>query len=564
MEFEPQSFTWQEVFGPTEVEGIYLQDFTPADPITFFVGPNGSGKSRTAQAYEVRYGTDARRLSTDRLTGLMNFANYGFASLPQGASRGIPVGGQEEAQLRQLAAQGGVINDAFYILRENPDIYLRVNAVVSRIFHRDMRLSESAGYIEPRMLFRQRASYSLLNDEGHGLRELIALLAFTYFAEPPLLIVDEPELHLHPSMARFWIDELRQELSAAGRRAIVVTHEPALIQPKTFDDLHSILVFREGEPPIPLGSAADPSHYAVIEGSLGTYPDIVSSLVFSPRPVLVEGLHDRAGLEVASRRLFDRGAASQTDFVPCQGSSGVAAWFEIARKAGIDAVAVADLDAVFDVSFQRAMDRNPDVTALYAETCLATPPTTREVLRDLYRAMNAAQVPRDPKARALWLADLASSDGGLFHRKAALLDAWSRAGVWLHPQGTLEAVLNLTQKASVEVAREAARTAGGIDDVAQFSRFRVDTSRTLEDALLQEVRRIVHEVQRELARTPELQVTAPLGTTSDFDRRLVDITPAGPGRHKVTVKSPRQFAGCWVEFLVNTSTTDVQLNSPTE
>lgn len=205
MELEPQHLAWREVFAGSPRDDPYLRDFAPAAPITFFVGPNGSGKTKTAFAYAQRFGTNARRLSTDRLVGVMNFTNYGWASIPQGGSRGIPIGGSEEQQLRSMAPQGGIINDAFYILRDNPDVYLRVNAVLSRIFGRDMRLSESAGYIEPTIRFRQSDTYSLFQDEGHGLRELIALLTYTYYPEPRLLVVDEPELHLHPSMARFWV-----------------------------------------------------------------------------------------------------------------------------------------------------------------------------------------------------------------------------------------------------------------------------------------------------------------------------------------------------------------------
>ncbi len=557
MGLEPQSLTWREVFGDGADDATYLAGFLPAAPVTFFVGPNGSGKTKTAFAYAQRCGQNVRRLSTDRLVGVMNFAHYGWASIPQGGSRGIPIGGSDEQQLRSMAPQGGIINDAFYILRDNPDIYLRVNSILSRIFRRDMRLSETAGYIEPTILFRQSDTYSLFQDEGHGLRELIALLTYTYYGDSTLLVIDEPELHLHPSMARFWVQELYREFVVSGRRAIIVTHDPNLIRPMTFDDLGGVWVFREGQRPQNMLAAAHPSHRAIIDGSLSAFPDIVASLVFSPRPVLVEGVHDRAALETALRRSAELGVSAQTDFVPCQGSSGVAAWFEIARQTGIDVVAVADLDALLDPSFQRAMDRNPQVAELYASVCLATPARTSEVLRDLYIAMNTHGIAADPKERARWLAGVDCNDGGLFHRKAALLTAWREAGVWLHEEGTLEAVLGITDKASVETARTAASTPGRIDDVAAFSRYRVTVRSTLEEALNNEVRRIVHEIQRELARTPDLEVHAPIGPTADFDGKLVDVRSIGGGRVELLVKSPLGFSGRRVEFTVDTPTSQI-------
>lgn len=295
----------------------------------------------------------------------------------------------------------------------------------------------------------------------------------------------------------------------------------------------------------------------MIDGSLSAFPEIVASLVFSPRPVLVEGVHDRAALETALRRQFEIGVSAQTDFVPCQGSSGVAAWFEIARGVGIDAVAVADLDALLDTSFQRAMDRNPRVTKLYESVCLANPPRTNVVLRDLYSAMDGSGVAIGPKERAAWLASLDGSAGGLFHRKAALLAAWREAGVWLHDEGTLEAVLGVSDKASVETARRAAGSPGHIDDVAAYCRYQVDTRSSVENALTNEVRRIVHEIQRELARNADLRVDAPIGPTADFDGKLVDVASLGGGRFEVTVKSPQEFAGRQVVFTVDTSTTKI-------
>jgi len=238
-------------------------------------------------------------------------------------------------------------------------------------------------------------------------------------------------------------------------------------------------------------------------------------------------------------------------------------WFEIARRLGLDAVAVADLDAVFEPSFRRSMDCRSDVRAMYETECLASPPTTAKVLGDIYSAMHSAGVPPESKARAEWLATLDSEGGGLFHRKARLLETWRSSGIWLHPQGTLEAVLGLTEKASPASARTAAQSPGPIDAVAEFCRFRTDSSLGLREALTQEVRRIAQNIQRAQSREPELRLSAPYGATAVTDARLVNVAPFGEDGHRLVVKAPDEFRGWFVDFGVSTPVTDINLAEAT-
>lgn len=559
---DPPTLSWRSVFGADSSPDHYLSAFALVEPVTFFVGPNGSGKSRTTNSLIRDWGGHrARHLSTDRLAGLMGFTHYGWMSVPSQQARGLPVGGTEEEQTRALSYQHGIISDAFYVLRERPDILLRVSALLARVFGRVLNLTEQAGFINPTITTHD-SSYSLLNEEGHGLRELVALLTFTYFDDRPILVVDEPELHLHPSLARFWLEELKRELVTSGRRALIVTHEPRLIRPKGVRDLAAIYLFREGQRPVKLSEATEADQEGAVEGSLKAYPELVADLVFSPRAVLVEGVHDRAALEAAMRRQYSSEVWSQTDFIPCGGTSAVAAWFEIAQRAGVDVRAVADLDALFDRSFQRSMDRQEHVTALYGAELLADPPRTSVVLRDLHEAAAREQIGTSAKEKAIWLAGLGEDRGGLFYRKKALLESWRAAGIWLHPQGTLEAVLGLTDKASVETARDAGEASGLIDQVADFAAYDVDLSRTMLDALLNEVRRIAQAVQREQARDPDRRYEAPVAGAGSFDAALVDIAPAGALEHRLTIRSPPEYKEYWMEFSAETPVTEMQLRKP--
>jgi len=282
------SLTDTQVFGA----GQNLE-FLPAlsweAPIQFFVGRNGSGKSKTAGALTAMQPRDqARLVSTDRLIGVMGLQNFGYGT-GLGTWEGAPLRADQAQQMRNVAQQQGLANDVFYVLRDQPAVFLRIAALFRRAFGRRLFLAEVAGLVDPIVEDSAGRTYSLLRDEGHGLRELTVLLAYTYEEGRELLVVDEPELHLHPALARFWLEQLRLECEDTGRRAVIITHSPELVHPTELSELDSIWVFSPFLPPRNLGRAVHPDSADVVAGSIRSNPRLVSGLVFSARPVLVEG-----------------------------------------------------------------------------------------------------------------------------------------------------------------------------------------------------------------------------------------------------------------------------------
>lgn len=131
--------------------------------------------------------------------------------------------------MRQVMGGRKSAAEELYALREQPDVWLKVAAFLKRSLGRTIQLREASGFLDPHVLVGG-IEYSLFREEGHGLRELVLLLAATYRDDWSLLVVDEPELHLHPSMARLWLAELQRECTDRGRRCLVVTHEPSLLR----------------------------------------------------------------------------------------------------------------------------------------------------------------------------------------------------------------------------------------------------------------------------------------------------------------------------------------------
>lgn len=528
-------------------------------PVTYFVGRNGSGKSRTAKLIIAR--TDGRLLSTDRLAGLMVYSNYGWTSVPAlEGFRGIPLGDQERDQARGISQQSGSGIDEMYALKEQPEVWLRVAAFLRRALGRVMELRENAGYLDPYIRIGN-VEYSLLRDEGHGLRELVILLTAVYREDWQLLVVDEPELHLHPSVTRLWLSELERVCRTSNRRAVVVTHEPSMVKPATAADLDAVWLFSPGRPSMALSRHVPSGQEARVTASLRNNPQLISQLVFSPRPVLVEGIHDVAALTVALNRTQPPEVVAQTDLIECGGSGGVALWFEIARAASLDVRAVADLDACLAPEVQRVMDAAVDVVTRYREDLAAEPAKTSTVIRPLIDAMNAAGVATDPKSRAKWLATEVPAETGWSSRREKLQTIWRDAGLWLHSQGTLEDVLQIDVKGR-EAAQAAASTPGGIDAVSDWCAYSLDPLGDVEVLLNAAVERIAHSIMEALGVNPGTQFSAPVGGSAVSDARLVAVDPLTEGRHRLTVLKPDTYAGHWLEFSRDTASSQLVLQPP--
>jgi energy-coupling factor transporter ATP-binding protein EcfA2 len=555
----PLRLSWSDVFQVPDRADPFFEMESWNRAIMFFVGRNGSGKSKCAQAIAARV-PDTRLLSTDRLVGIMAFNNYGWGSAPT-PYKGVPLDEATRNMVDEISKQSGGATVELYALREQPEVWLRVATFLRGAMHRVIELRERAGFLDPYVRVGN-VEYSLLRDEGHGLRELVVLLAAVYRKDWSLLIVDEPELHLHPSLARLWLGELERECGRSQRHAIVVSHEPTLINPLSADDLEAVWQFQQGLPPKPLASFVEDDQRNRVTASLLQNPRLVSQLVFSPRPVLVEGALDVAALNTSLRRTQPQEVVAQTDLIDCGGNGGVALWFSIATRAGLDFKAVGDLDGLLDRHVQRTLDEFPSITERYRTECFIEPPQTSTVVRPLIEAMRKASVASDPKSRASWLAAELQRESGHMSRGKKILGIWKDSGLWLHEQGTLEDVLGVAVKTR-EAVIEAAGVPCDLDQVASWVAFSLDPQGEIAKLLAVAVEHIAHGIQEALRMAPDSTFTRPVGSSSATDSLLATVeSVGGTSRHRITVLVPQDFAGQWVEFDRDTPPSALNLMPP--
>src|SRR5262249_46360096 len=137
----------------------------------------------------------------------------------------------------------------FVILEERPDIRVKVEATLTTLFNRRISIEWDSGNLIPKAASGTTGeTYRLDRDEGHGIRELLVPLTHLYNDSHPYLIIDEPELNLHPQYQAFFMQEVRKfagkPANGSPKKGIfLITHFPFILDLRSADDLSSIISF---------------------------------------------------------------------------------------------------------------------------------------------------------------------------------------------------------------------------------------------------------------------------------------------------------------------------------
>jgi predicted ATP-dependent endonuclease of OLD family len=261
--------------------------------INFLVGPNGSGKSKFAAALK-SFLKNARLLSTDRLSRMEpdNALNRVYGD--------HLASGLQKAHFRHFkeAGQEGSGIDTIVLLEERMDLRIQVEATLSHLFNRKIMLEWDSGNLVPRAILGDSgASYRLDREECHGIKELLVLLTHLYNNEHPYLIIDEPELNLHPQYQAFFMQEVRKaagdpEIEKTKKIVFLITHSPFILDFRTVDDVKAVVSFNldHSAPSQMLG--LDPAATAKLASLVPRLNVHHKQLFFSDNPIFVEGILD--------------------------------------------------------------------------------------------------------------------------------------------------------------------------------------------------------------------------------------------------------------------------------
>ncbi len=137
----------------------------------------------------------------------------------------------------------------------------------------------------------------LIGQASSGEKEIFNFLfgIFAFTIQGGLIIVDEPELHLHPK----WRAVLRDLLIEVGvttkNQVLLATHSPTFITPQTIGNIRRLLRDDTGATAVPAISDANPGDKKALLHIVTTHNN--EKMFFADSVVLVEGIKDRLVFE---------------------------------------------------------------------------------------------------------------------------------------------------------------------------------------------------------------------------------------------------------------------------
>ncbi len=256
-----------------------------------------------------------------------------------------------------------------------------------------------------------------------------------------LIVIDEPELHLHPKWQTRLMEIIEHSASERGNQFVMATHSPTFISPRSI--AYVSRVYREN---------GESNVFRLKDSSL---PDlskrlrIVNSqnnekIFFTDLVVLVEGVLDRIFFERFLRDCNYGEDSMDFEVVEVGGKGNFAQYHDLLNAVGIRHVTVADLDYVAEVG-------TPEIKSLFSANFkkigkdVLNNPKSRDRFSLATAMDDAIESTNFEKLRLVWeslKARVRSLRPDLVESERAALESFlssrRNAGVFILSRGTLE------------------------------------------------------------------------------------------------------------------------------
>ena len=212
----------------------------------------------------------------------------------------------------------------------------------------DMDLLDAAQN-DYRIKLAQQGKEVLLGQASSGEKEvlnfLLGICAFN--VKNGLILIDEPELHLHPKWQGLLRDLLLEISKTTGNQIIVTTHSPVFIHPSTVGNVVRVYKDANGASRTAKGSS---------DGKARDILHIVNShnnekLFFADKVVLVEGIQDRLIFSAYLGHSMGRLNRKEViEVIEVHGKVNFKKYKEFLLPFGVEVWTIADMDYLIDVA----------------------------------------------------------------------------------------------------------------------------------------------------------------------------------------------------------------------
>ena len=341
--------------------------------ITYIVGPNGTGKTIVAEKLREEFKKaklKTRYFSAERLTNLgSKWDDYGYLQGDHFRD-GLNIG--RFANYKSRADVLGQSIDALIELRNKIDLQIKIESILSDIFGKTFSFKENGGYLNITMTDSGKV-YDLKKNESHGLKEIITLLTFLYDDEYDCIILDEPELNLHPQFQQYILQEIKSiagnPFEEQGKMFVILTHSPYMLSIQNSEDLKNLIVFHRHEVPTFIMEYDNMDNYqkSRLDKLLLRMNVNHKTLFFADKPVFVEGYIDQPFFSLLQYKREIPLGAEGISIIDVGGKDEIDIMYNLCRMLKINAFCIIDMDGMFEGKLRQSVDKISNTATFMAE-----------------------------------------------------------------------------------------------------------------------------------------------------------------------------------------------------
>ena len=335
-------FNVEKIFGNQEVQ------ITLYSGLTILVGTNASGKTQTLKKIrdimkselggnKVRYLSSNRIGNMEQYRSKTNQYSYTIDDYTLGDQA------TKRARLQIETASGD-----FFAMDERKDVFIKVSERLSVLFNRNIFIRWDAGHMK--VFFEKTDSeqeYSVAA-EASGLVNVISILAALFDEVVEVLLIDEPEVSLHPQLQSYLLREMKSAAKRYNKTIIISTHSAEMIELNTASELCNFVFFRKDALPKQISPDTPELNNVKLKEFLLRMSLIYSEGFFAKKVMLIEGSSDMILCRYLCNRLNLNLDVAGSQIIPVEGKGQFPVITKLFRLIGKEVCVLTDLDGFTD------------------------------------------------------------------------------------------------------------------------------------------------------------------------------------------------------------------------
>lgn len=314
--------------------------------LTFLIGANGTGKTQTLHSlrdFLQRQRKKVRYLSSNRI-GMMEQCRSQCDQYNHDRTD-YSFGGQSAKRMRERIETA---TGDFFTMDARRDVFIKVAERLSVLFKRQVSLRWDEGNLK---VFVSRTGtgkeYSVAL-EASGLVNVISILAAVYDPGIDYLLIDEPEVSLHPQLQAYLLREIREACDLTSKTVVLSTHSQEMVCVNHVEDICRYVFFSEGMLPLQMKPEEEVLKSSKLQEFLWRMGEVYKIGFFAKKVLLIEGVSDLILCKAISRKLSLAIDVAGCQIIPVDGKGQFPIVAKLFLALGKEVSILTDLDGFLD------------------------------------------------------------------------------------------------------------------------------------------------------------------------------------------------------------------------